>query len=95
MQALRELIHDLRTMLAPNEQPREWGQITLCQQIISILEMMLNTSEIAQRWLGNLGTPLDRLATEPGELQEGGVEPYVERIRTIKKKAADEWAPVQ
>jgi hypothetical protein len=47
---LRELIQDLRELLAPNDQPREWGQIAICQRVTSNLELILNEPRTAQRW---------------------------------------------
>jgi hypothetical protein len=93
--ALRELIQDLRAVLLPDGRPRDWGQVALCQRVITTLELIGNTSEFARRWTGDPTTPLDRLTIEIGELQEGWVPPHVERIRSITEKMTEQWRVVQ
>jgi hypothetical protein len=43
-----------------------------------IKELILNTSELARKWIGDPTTPLNRLSIEIQELQEGWGEAYVE-----------------
>jgi hypothetical protein len=92
--ALRELIQDLRTLLAPNHQIREWRQIGMCQRIISDLELVLNQARIAQKWLGDPGVHPNRLTIQLRKLQEGWMDPYVNRIQIIRGKAVKYWGSV-
>jgi hypothetical protein len=82
---------DLRSLLVPNGNPRNWGQVALRQRVVTVLELMVNTSEFARRWIGDPTTPLDRLITEIRELKEGWGDAYVERIWNIKRKMVEEW----
>jgi hypothetical protein len=83
---IRTLVQDLRTMLAPNGESRDWGQVGLCQRLITTLELMTNTSELAKRWSGDPTTPLNRIVDELGELREGWTHPYVEMIQELKEE---------
>jgi uncharacterized coiled-coil DUF342 family protein len=91
---LRELFQDLKAMFQPSDETRDWGKIEHCQRTIRYLESVIDTAEVSGRWSEDPNRAVDRLACELQELQEGRVEPYVQRMQIIKKKAMIHWGSI-
>jgi hypothetical protein len=74
------LIEDLRKQLEPNGQPRDWGQMGTCQGLITSFEIIVKSSELARRWMGDPAVPLIRIAEEIARLNEGWTRSKAEEV---------------
>jgi hypothetical protein len=56
---------------------------------------VINTAELAGRWVGHPGKVVHLLANELQGLQEGWEATYVQRIQIIKEKAVLHWGSIE